>query len=227
VKLSTPVAELVKGAERTWRIVGAQGDAAEFDGAVLATPAPQTARLIERIDPQLAHVAGRIEYASSVVVVLVYPAANLPRGLDSFGAVTPRIERRNSIALSFPSVKFPGRGPAELVPIRVFMGGVLRPELPAKPDAELVALAHGEVAALLGATGPPIETHVARWLGSMPQYHVGHLEVVGALEHMAATHPGLALAGSAYRGVGIPQCVHSGRVAAERVVEQMHALAVI
>lgn len=221
VRLSTPVAELSKGSDRRWRVVAGGGAAEEFDGVILATPPSQVASLAEKWDPQLAHVAAKIEFASSVVVLLVYSAASLPRALDSFGAVVPRIEQRPIIALSFPSVKFPGRGPADQVPIRVFLGGALRPELPALPDEKLAVIAHGEIVALLGATGAPIETHVARWPGSMPQYHVGHLEVVGAMEHMVATHPGLQLAGNAYHGVGIPQCVHTGRAAAERLAEEL------
>jgi len=221
VRLSTPATELAKGADRRWRLAFAGADAEEFDGVIVATPAPQLARLVERIDPQMAHLAGRIEYASSVVAILVYSAASLPRPLHSFGVVVPRIEGRASIALSFPGVKFPGRGPADLVPIRVFMGGVLRPDLPSKSDGELTALAHAEATALLGATAPPVHAGIARWPGSMPQYHVGHLEVVGALEHLAAAHPGLALAGNAYRGVGIPQCIRSGRAAAEQMAQQL------
>ncbi len=220
MRLSTPVADIAKAGDHRWRVLTAGGDAEEFDGVILATPAPQAARLVEKWDPQLAHVAGGIEYASSVVVVLVYARDSLRRPLECFGAVVPRIERRPIIALSFPSVKFPQRG-AQLLPIRVFLGGALQPELAARGDEELAAIARGEVAALVGIEGEPLETRVVRWTASMPQYHVGHLQVVGAIEHMTATHRGLELAGNAYHGVGIPQCIHSGRAAAERLAEEL------
>ena len=129
----------------------------------------------------------------------------------------PRIENRRIIAASFASQKFPGRSPADSVLIRVFVGGALQPELADLPDADLRRLVCKELAALIEFTGEPLWTDVARWPRSMPQYHVGHLDRVARIQKLTARHPGLALAGNAYHGVGIPQCIHSGQKAAERI----------
>ena len=217
VELDSPVVELARIAGRRWSVTVAARPATAFDGIVIATPAPQVAILVEKIDPQLAHLLARIEYASSVVVTHVYARNALSQPLEAFGFVVPRIERRSLLAASFPSVKFPGRTPENLVPIRAFLGGALHPEVAGQTDDELATLAHRELCDLLKLLGEPVETHVARWPASMPQYRVGHVKQAGAIEHLASAHRGLALAGNAYRGVGIPQCIRSGQDAAERV----------
>jgi protoporphyrinogen/coproporphyrinogen III oxidase len=217
VELKAPVVELTRTADRRWSANVMGRPAAEFDGVVIAAPAAQAAMLVEKIDPQLAHLLGRIEYASSVVVTHIYSGAALPSPLEAFGFVVPRIEQRSLLAASFPSGKFPERAPADRVPIRAFLGGALHPDVISQSDDEVAALAHRELRDLLKSTGDPLETHVARWPASMPQYRVGHVQQAGAIEHLAGVHRGLALAGNAYRGVGIPQCIRSGQDAAERL----------
>jgi oxygen-dependent protoporphyrinogen oxidase len=217
VRLATPIAGLAKTGSARWQVATAAGNPEEFDGVILATPARRTAPLIEPFDSQLACSLDQIPAASSVVITLLYGREQLPRPFDAFGFVVPRIEGRPILAGSFPSVKFPGRGTAEMTPIRVFLGGALRPDLIERDDGELVAIAERELADLLGARGAPREAIVARWPESMPQYRVGHLALVSAIEKQVSEHRGLELAGASYRGVGIPQCIRSGRSAAERL----------
>jgi oxygen-dependent protoporphyrinogen oxidase len=221
IHLQTPVVKLARSAEGRWSVAAAERPAADFDGVIIAAPAIHAARLVEHLDPQLAHLLSRIEYASSVVVTQVYPRDALPGSLEAFGFVVPRVEGRSLLAASFPSVKFPDRATPTLVPIRAFLGGALHPEAIARTDAELSSLAHRELLELLDLRGEPVETYVARWAQSMPQYRVGHVQQVGAVEHLVAAHRGLELAGNAYRGVGIPQCIHSGQAAAARLAEAL------
>jgi oxygen-dependent protoporphyrinogen oxidase len=103
--------------------------------------------------------------------------------------------------------------------IRVFVGGACQPELAALPDRELQDLAVSELADLFGASGTPELCKVVRWERAMPQYHVGHLDRVARIELRLAEIPDLALAGNAFRGVGIPFCIRSGELAAEKVVK--------
>ena len=88
------------------------------------------------------------------------------------------------------------------------------------PDGEIRRLVLEELHDLLGLSGEPEFVEVARWLGAMPQYHVGHLDLVRQIEERAATIPHFALAGNAYRGVGVPFCIHSGEQAAERIIAE-------
>jgi protoporphyrinogen/coproporphyrinogen III oxidase len=154
-----------------------------------------------------------------VLLILAYRREQLARPLDAFGFVVPEIENRKILAASFSSVKYEGRAPDDRVLIRVFIGGACHGELLERSDDELQSIAHSELTGILQIKGSPVLTRVARWTGSMPQYHVGHLQLVANIEQAAARWPTLQLAGNAYRGVGIPYCIHSGEQAAERIVE--------
>ncbi|MEM6799605.1 MAG: FAD-dependent oxidoreductase, partial [Planctomycetota bacterium] len=103
------------------------------------------------------------------------------------------------------------------------VGGALQPGLAELPDEELHKLVREELRALLGVIGNPLETEIARWPRGMPQYHLGHLDHVDQIESLVAKLPGLELAGAAYRGVGVPQCIHGGEQAAERVADSLAA----
>ena len=140
--------------------------------------------------------------------------------LDGMGMVVPAVERSPILACSFSSRKYPHRAPAGKELLRVFVGGARRPELAEMDDGELRPLVLGELARLLLIRGEPCYCRIAHWPGTMPQYHVGHLELVGRIEARLAALPNLQLAGNAYHGVGIPDCIHGGELAAERVLAE-------
>ena len=133
--------------------------------------------------------------------------------------MVPRSEGKALLAGTFSSVKYPGRAPAGHVLLRGFLGGMLNAAILTEDDGALVSRARAELREALGITAEPVLTRLHRWPASMPQYRVGHLARAEAIEHAAAALPGLALAGAAYRGVGIADCVRSGEAAAERVVQ--------
>ncbi|MBA3485179.1 MAG: protoporphyrinogen oxidase [Pirellulales bacterium] len=222
VQLRTRVDGVSRSGPRRFHVASAKhSESALFDGVILATSTSRSSAMLGELDFELAERLSRIEYASSAVVTLVYRRDRIAHSLDGFGVVVPVIESSPMIAASFLNVKFPHTVPADLAVIRVFCGGVLRPELVHRDDAWLIEMATLELADLIGARGKPLETHVARWVNSMPQYEVGHLKLVAEIESRVATHDGLQLAGSGYRGVGIPQCVQSGQAAAERLAMQL------
>jgi len=201
-----------------WRVATDGGSVLDAEGVILATESYQAARLLHHADPGLGHLLEDIPYASSATVTLAYRREAIRHTLDGFGFVVPQVERRPVIAGTFSSVKYPGRAPEGHVLLRVFVGGALNESAVAADDAALVAAARGELAALLGAEGAPVFTRVNRYVKAMPQYQVGHLTRVDAIESAARRLPGLALAGAAYRGVGIADCIHSGEEAAERLL---------
>ena len=134
----------------------------------------------------------------------------------------PAVEGRQIIAGSFSSVKYDGRAPAGQVLLRAFVGGALADDLAHRPDAALVAIAEHELGDLLGIRGTPTLVRIARHARAMPQYDLGHLARVDAIEAAVAQLDGLAVAGSAYRGVGIPDCVHSGERAVDTLFGTSH-----
>lgn len=219
IRLGAGVREIVRDSERNlWRIVFDDQSIIEADGAICAAPAYEAARLLEHHDADLSAMLAAIAYSSTATVNLAYPLSDFPRPPDSFGFVVPLAEGRKIIAGSFSSLKFPGRAPEGLVLMRAFIGGTLQAAMMSLSDEAMVAAVREEFKALLGLDARPFVCRVERWPDSMPQYAVGHLDRVGEIERRARWLPGFALAGAAYRGVGIPDCVHSGEQAAEELL---------
>jgi len=210
----------VDGIERSgerWRVVGGLGPAFEADHVIVAAESYTASRLLRYVDPALATLLGEIPYASSATVSLGYHRADVPHPLDGFGMVVPQTERRCVFACTFSSVKYPGRAPEGHVLLRCFVGGALNEGILESEDSTLLGVARAELREALGIAAEPVLSRVARWTKAMPQYHVGHAGRVETIERCAAALPGLHLAGGAYRGVGIADCVRSGEAAAERV----------
>ena len=203
---------------KPWRVELLDGPPIEAGGVVLTTEAHASARLIDGFDPELALQLRSIPYASSAIVTVAYRRDQVAHPLDGFGVVVPAIEGRSILAVSFLSVKFPRRAPAGTALMRVFVGGATQPELLELGDDELKALVRGELASLLGASGGPLLIGVARHTRAMPQYTLGHLDRVAAIRRRCARHSRLVLAGNAFDGVGIPDCVRSGQEAAEALL---------
>jgi oxygen-dependent protoporphyrinogen oxidase len=122
------------------------------------------------------------------------------------------------MACTWASSKLPGRAPDGMALFRLFLGGARRPELPVQDDDVLLAHARAELREVLGVTAAPRLTRVTRWLDAMPQYEVGHAGRVSRIEGRLAAFPWLALAGNAYHGVGVPDCIRSGESAAQRAL---------
>jgi protoporphyrinogen/coproporphyrinogen III oxidase len=189
------------------------------DGVVIATPAYVTAELLADLDSELSATHAEIPYASSVVVTLGFSRADiLP--LDGYGYLVPHSEGRDVLACTWTSQKWEGRAPDDCVSLRVYAGRFGGRDVTADSDAELVALARHELG-FLGVAAEPVLARVHRWPRGMPQYVLGHPERLVRIEDALAAHPGLALAGAAYRGVGIPDCIQSGELAAEAVVRSL------
>jgi protoporphyrinogen/coproporphyrinogen III oxidase len=217
VRLGRRVSRLDRAGD-SWRVV-TDGGAHDVDAVIVALPSHAAAALLADIDPTLAGALAAIEYASSATVTLGHRSADLPRGLAGFGFVVPSTERRAILACSYASRKFAGRAPEGHELLRAFVGGALRPELVELDDGHLVATVEAELAELLGVTARPLLARVHRHRRAMPQYHVGHEARAAAIEARAAALPGLALAGAAYHGVGVPDCVRSGEAAAEALLD--------
>ena len=217
VRLRTPVAALGRRA-KGWLVHLASGEQLLADGVVLATESHQSARIVKDLSPEIARLLREIPYASSATVTLGYRRDDIAHPLDGFGFVAPRSERRPILACTFSSVKYPGRAPGGHVLLRVFLGGALDEGVLKETDESLLAIVRVQLAELLGVTRPPLLTRVHRHPDSMPQYRVGHLGIVAAIQQRLAAAPALTLAGSAYGGVGIADCVRSGEEAAARVL---------
>jgi oxygen-dependent protoporphyrinogen oxidase len=203
-------------AERPYRVRLAGGEVLGADAVILAAPAFAAADLLARGWPALAGGLRQIRYVTTATVSLAYRKRDVGEPLDGYGLVIPRTERRRINAVTITSSKFTHRAPADAVLIRVFVGGSRSPDVPNLEDTALLDLVRGELRDTLHVQAEPLWSKIYRWPRSNPQYDVGHLERIDALE--AACPAGLYLTGSAYRGVGIPDCVRQGEEAAEKVM---------
>ena len=220
IQLDTTVDSLARVPEEqsaSWQVKTSSNETLIADAVCLALPAHASAGLLRVVDANLAAELDGISYASSATINLAYKREDIPHALDGFGFVVPFIERRSIIACSFSSVKFARRAPEGGVLLRAFAGGALQPEMHELSDGEMLARVRGDLRDLLGIHAPPLFAEVSKWARSMPQYHLGHLERVQRIERCAAALPGLVLAGNAYRGLGIPDCIRSGEAAADQI----------
>jgi len=181
---------------------------------ILAAPAYAAADLLRGVDPLAASVLGQIPHVSTATVSVAFRTADVPHALDGYGYVVPRIANRPVLACTWTSRKWRGRAPDGFILLRVFVGRAGQEAALAGSDDDLVALARREVRQVLGITAPPVLAHACRWLQGMPQYTLGHPNRLHTIEERLAAHPGLFVAGAAYRGVGIPDCIRSGDAAA-------------
>jgi oxygen-dependent protoporphyrinogen oxidase len=207
----------VRPVDENWQLDCEDGSSLQADGVVLATPTFQTARILQALDSELAKQLSSIAYSSAATVSLAYRREQVLHPLNGFGFVVPRIENRAIIACTFSSVKYPGRAPEGYVLLRAFVGGSLQEELFNLDDTEMEHAVRQELGQLLGVQSAPMFIRIMRYPRSMPQYVVGHLRLIDNIERKVVGYPGLAVAGSAYRGVGIADCVRSGEAAAETV----------
>jgi oxygen-dependent protoporphyrinogen oxidase len=218
VRLNAAV-RAVRRSERGWTVELAAGDGLSAEAVCVCVPAPAAGKLLAESAPAVAAELSAIEYAPCVVLNFVFRREQIGHALDGAGFVVPAVERRFLIAGSFSSVKYAGRAPADRVVIRAFVGGALHAADTRLADDDLRRRALDDLRSVLSIAGEPESVRIASHPDSMAQYHVGHLERVSRIEQAAAAVPGLYLAGNAYRGVGIPDCIRSATQAARRIVE--------
>jgi oxygen-dependent protoporphyrinogen oxidase len=206
-----------------WKVRVAGQEAQSFDAIILAVPAYAAAELLRVSAPELATELAAIPYSSSMTLALGYDeglaasaGARIPPG---FGFLVPRAEQRRMLACTFVNVKFPHRAPRGRLLLRIFLGGTHDPQALEMDDKQAIAAVQAELRDILQLEGEPRFARVYRWPRAMAQYEVGHLERLARIEAERRKLPGLHLAGNAYRGIGVADCVRSGREAAEAALQ--------
>lgn len=220
----------VRGLARTpsgWRLVvgpASAPEAIDVDGVVLAVPAAPAARLLRDTAPEAAARLAAVEAASVAVVALVLPREDVA-GLPGSGLLVPPVARRAVKAMTFSSAKWAwvdALDPGAVV-VRLSLGRHREEQVLQRDDDDLLTLAVADAADLLGRPLHPRAARVVRWGGALPQYAVGHVERVAAVRAGVAAHPGLAVCGAAFDGVGVPACVAAARRAAAEVLAAVTA----
>jgi oxygen-dependent protoporphyrinogen oxidase len=222
VRLGTPVRSISRSPVASgWSLQLHDRSTLEADVLCLAVTAPQAGRLLTEVDAELASCLQAVPYASSATVNLAYRRADVAHPLNGMGFVVPVVERRTLMACSFSSVKFAGRAPRDTVLLRAFVGGAMQQAQYDRSDEDMQHAVCQELQQLLGITGQPRYVSTSRHAQAMPQYHVGHQQRVARIESLRGRHAGLVLAGNAYHGVGIPDCIHSAQTAARTIMTRL------
>ena len=196
------------------------GRTVTVDNVVLATPAYVTAGLVRPISSMAAGQLESIPYASTITVSLVYSSATVGKTLNGYGFVVPRIENSDLLAATNTSLKWPQRTPPDKFAVRCYLGGMGREGILGLSDQEIIKRVKGELGRMTGLVADPSYVAVNRWDRAMPQYTLGHLARVEAVQRSLAPFQGLHLVGAAYRGVGIPDCIRDGTEAATVIMRQ-------
>jgi oxygen-dependent protoporphyrinogen oxidase len=189
----------------------------ETDRLVLACEAHNAAALIEGVDPRLAELLGAVTYGSSMTVALGFEKSAFPRALNGFGFLVPKRERRRLVACTWVGTKFAHRVPEGLVLLRCFLGGVEDAGILNESDDQVIAAVLDELRNIVGLAQAHLFSRIFRWPRSMAQYEVGHQQRLAEIEERRGTIPGLHLAGNAYLGIGLPDCIRAAMRAAEQI----------
>jgi oxygen-dependent protoporphyrinogen oxidase len=198
------------------------GDRIDADALVLATPAYASAELLRPLDPPLADLLDRIPYVSTATITLGYHTADFNQQSAGRGFVIPRVENRELTAVTWATNKFAGRAPDDIALVRGFVGRAGREAVVDLPDDELLTLVRRELREILGIDAEPVVARIYRWRRALPQYNLGHLDLLHQIDDRLTQLPQIALCGSAYRGVGIPDCIQSGQTAADRALTALN-----
>ncbi|MBI1258933.1 MAG: protoporphyrinogen oxidase [Chloroflexi bacterium] len=203
----------------SYTITLANTEQIKAEAILITVPAPSAAELVRPLSQEAADLLAGIRYLSSGTISLAFRVEDVKQPIGGFGVVIPPSEKRPINAITITSEKFAERAPAEQVLLRVFFGGSRSPETMMLDDDDLVALVRGELKAILGIEATPLLTRIYRWWNANPQYDLGHLERVKALE--AALPAGIYVTGSAYRGVGLPDCIQQAQQNVAKMMSTM------
>lgn len=202
-----------------WRLRLQSGEELEANAVILATPANLAARLVEDWAPGIAARLDQIPYVSTAAVALGFDRNNFAHPLKGFGFVVPHVENRKITACTWVSSKFPGRAPDDKVLLRAFVGGAVHEELAEQDPETIQQQVREELRDIMGVREEPLFCEVFQYKKGNVQYQVHHPRLVSEIEMELVDYKGLYLAGSAYKGIGIPDCVKNGTENAEAVLE--------
>jgi oxygen-dependent protoporphyrinogen oxidase len=216
VRLTTTVRDVVRDGTG-WRLVTSSGDETA-DGVIVAAPAPAAARLLAEVAPAAAFALADIQYASVAIATFVF---DQDIELPGSGFLIPPVEETSIKGATFSSNKWAWLAEPGRTVLRASLGRYGEAATLQYDDATLSKVALGDLREILGGLPDPAASHVQRWGGALPQYTVGHLDRVEAIEADVANVAGLEVCGAAYRGVGIPAVIASAQGAVERLLKDL------
>ena len=223
ILLGRDISQICPAPKGGWLIEAKERETVAADAVIITTEAYSAAGLLRNELPRLSDLLDEIPYVSSATVSLAFPRQAIPHPLDAYGFIVPKIANRRIMAVTWSSIKWDHRAPEGMVLLRAFVGGAHRQELVAAGDQEMLNMVREELNTIMNISSPPQKSWIYRWPRGMPQYVIGHLERLDAIDKITREYQGLFLAGAGYRGIGIPDCINNGRQTAGRLWEKLSA----
>ena len=228
----TPIGRPAGTKESTFEVgynIGGATESISVHAIVMATPPDETARLLNGVAPGFGEILRRIEYAGVAQVSAGYGLEqinywNAEKGLEGFGFLVPRTEGLRLLGTVWNSALFAERAPHGMASFTSFLGGTTDPEIVSKSSDEIAAIAHSELTSVLGLTDVPASQRVTRWPRALPQYHIGHQNVMQSLRDLCSRTPGIFLAGNYFAGPSIGACIEHANEVARNVAQFYSAL---
>ncbi|MGB7337818.1 MAG: protoporphyrinogen oxidase [Phototrophicaceae bacterium] len=205
----------VSNIQADYKIDLENGDSLTADTIILATQAHNSANLLTTVATNAADGLSTIRYAGIGSMSLIFNEADVPQALDAYGVVIPSSAGRMIDGMQWSNAKWVKRAPASKALIRVFFGGPHTRYMLDKSEHELLAIIREELRAIMGITAKPEAYLLGTWANAYPQYDVGHIERIAAIENALPNN--IAIAGNAYYGVGIPDTIKSAKLAVQKL----------
>ena len=214
---SSAVSQMLPG--ENWQLLLKDGTSCDADVVCLAVPSWQAAKLLEPFEAEASGQLADISYSSLVTVHIAFRKADMPLSFNGFGFVVPSMEGKKILGCTFSSIKFSQRAPGDTVLLRLLLGGVGNESVEGMGDESIEVLVREEIKIILGIQAAPLFVRIFRHPAAIPQYHVGHLKRIEEVDSKLKRFPGLFLTGSAYRGIGVPDCIHQGEETANDLID--------
>jgi oxygen-dependent protoporphyrinogen oxidase len=190
---------------------------------IIATPAQQAATLLADVDPQFESALSAIAYTPVAVVSLDYPKSAIHHSLEGFGFLVPRSSGLRILGTVWNSSLFPNRAPDGHALLTSFVGGATDPSAVSLPESEIVSIVHGELSSVLGISQPPSFSHVQAWQRAIPQYNLGHIQLIDRLDQMQSKYLSIRLIGNYLGGPALGACVEQALTVAQEAIKKDHA----
>ncbi len=217
-RANAKVREVVRDGDE-WKLILEDGETVEADAVIFAIPAKLSAELLKPFAPKVAELLQGIKYVSTATATFAYKKEGFSHSLNGFGFVVPKAEKRKILACTWTSSKFPHRTPEGYVMLRCFVGGAVQEDLAEQDEDAIAEMVKHELRDLMGIVQEPVVAKVFHNKKSNVQYRVGHAALIDSVYSALNEFPGLFLAGSAYRGIGIPDCIQNGTQTAEAAID--------
>jgi oxygen-dependent protoporphyrinogen oxidase len=222
IDTGTEVTSVTKNDYGRYTIHLAGGNSITADSVVVTTPAYVSSKLLAGINGNMSASMDKIPYIKSGTISLVYKKADIEKVLPrAFGFLVPGVEERQIMAATFTSLKWPHRCPDNYIMLRCFAGGKKNQHLIQQDDETLLKIARDELKSIIGIEAEPVTYRIFRWIDNMPQYNIGHQELIETIDRGMQENRGLYVTGSAYRGIGIPDCINNAEITARKIAEEI------